>query len=230
VAWYRSRLKRGRIAVAPPGDARKEQGPGASQRDENSLGTRDNLTEVNTHSLVRMANDLSLKSSFYEQVVEHVFIAEVLQEALFGFGQTVEVLRSEVDSSGYDLVFECNGILRYVQLKTSKHDAKRQSVNVNIALAKKPGGCVVWLVRDHDPATRRIKLAYLFFGGGTDQMLPDLDGFRMGKHAKGDSTGKKNVRPSIRLVPKKRFTKLTTTQALVEKLFGLCEVGAALHR
>ncbi len=33
----------------------------------------------------------SLMSSFYEQLVEHVFISEVLQEAWYGFGLAVEV-------------------------------------------------------------------------------------------------------------------------------------------
>ena len=32
------------------------------------------------------------KSSFYEQLVEHVFISEVLQEVWYRFGLTVEVL------------------------------------------------------------------------------------------------------------------------------------------
>ena len=74
-----------------------------------------------------MADNTFLKSSFYEQLVEHVFLSEVLQEVWYSFGKTVEVLRSEVDASGYDLVFECNGILRHVQLKTSKSDAKTAS-------------------------------------------------------------------------------------------------------
>jgi hypothetical protein len=59
------------------------------------------------------------KSSFFEKVMEHVFISEVLQETWYGFGKVVEVLRSEVDASGFDVVFECNGVLRHVQLKTS---------------------------------------------------------------------------------------------------------------
>ena len=40
----------------------------------------------------------ALKSSFYEQLVEHVFISEVLQEAWYRYRQTVEVLRSEIDA------------------------------------------------------------------------------------------------------------------------------------
>jgi hypothetical protein len=36
-----------------------------------------------------------LKSNFYEQLVEHAFISELLQEAWFRYGKTVEVLRLE---------------------------------------------------------------------------------------------------------------------------------------
>lgn len=164
-----------------------------------------------------------LRSRYYEQLVEHVFISEVLQEAWFGFGETVEVLRSEVDSSGYDLVFECNGVLRHVQLKTSKSDAKTRTQKVNVALAQKPSGCVVWIVRNEDPTTGRVRLNYLFFGDDAGTPLPPIDRFRVGKHTKGDSTGVKKDRTAIRLVPRSRFERIDTTRELVERLFGLSE-------
>ena len=89
-----------------------------------------------------------LRSSFYERLVEHVFISELLQEAWFGYGAAMEVLHTEVDSSGYDVVLECNRILRHVQLKTSEAGSRTARQLVNVALAEKPSGCVVWLVRD----------------------------------------------------------------------------------
>ncbi len=88
-----------------------------------------------------------LRSSFYEQLVEHVFISELLQEAWFRFHRVVEVLRAEVDASGYDIVLECEGILRHVQLKTSRTAARAGSQKVALALGTKPGGCVVWILR-----------------------------------------------------------------------------------
>lgn len=171
-----------------------------------------------------MDADTSLKSGFYEQFVEHVFVSEVLQEVWFGFHKTVEVLRSEVDAFGYDLVLECNGVMRHIQMKTSRHDAKRQHQNVNVALEEKPCGCVVWLVREEVAESRRLKPSYLYFGGGPKEKLC-LDGFKVGKHSKGDSTGLKKERPSIRLVPKSRYEKIPTTQLLVAKLFGLKRVS-----
>lgn len=160
---------------------------------------------------------------FYEQLVEHVFVSEVLQEVWYYFGETVEVLRSEVDSSGYDVVFECNGILRHVQLKTSKADAKASSQKVNVALANKSGGCIIWLFRQEDRQTCRMRLSYLFFGGEPGQPLPSLDGFKVAKHSKGNSEGVKAERSAIRVVPKSRFVSITSTRELAERLFGLRE-------
>lgn len=168
--------------------------------------------------------DTYLKSTFYEQLVEHVFISEVLQEVWYSFGQTAEVLRSEVDASGYDVVFECNGILRHVQLKTSKADAKASGQKVNVALANnKWSGCIIWIFRQEDQATHRMTLSYRFFGDEAGKPLPSLEEFKRAKHTKGNSQGIKNERAAIRVVPKSRFVKITDTTDLVQRLFGLRE-------
>jgi len=167
------------------------------------------------------ANATYLRSTFYEQLVEHVFISEVLQEAWYGFGQTVEVLRSEIDASGYDVVFECNGIVRHVQLKTSAFNAKASRQKVNIALAVKPSGCVVWIVRHEDHKSARMTLSYRFFGGTPGSCLPDVERFPIAKHTKGDAAGTKKERPNIRVVPKRDFVPVATTKALIERLFGV---------
>jgi hypothetical protein len=163
----------------------------------------------------------ALKSSFYEQLVEHVFISEVLQEAWCRHRKTVEVLRSEVDASGYDVVLECNGILRHVQLKTSADGGRTASQKVNVALAEKPSGCVVWLLRAEDPEACRIRLGYRFFGGGPEEPLPPLDGFRVARHTKANSTGIKAERPAIRVVPKGKFDKMSDLGELLERLFRI---------
>jgi hypothetical protein len=166
------------------------------------------------------SDSVYMKSAFYEQLVEHVFVSEVLQETWYYFGETVEVLRSEVDASGYDLVFECNDVMRHVQLKTSKEDAKTSSQKVNVALATKPGGCVVWLVRHEDDVTCRMRLSYLVFAGEAGQPLPTLGDFKVARHSKANADGVKSQRPSIRVVPKSRFMHVATTRELVARLFG----------
>lgn len=165
--------------------------------------------------------DTSRKSAFYEQLVEHVFISEILQEAWYRFGQTVEVLRSEVDASGYDVVFECNGILRHVQLKTSKVGGKTARQKINLALTLKPSGCVVWIIREEDTTNHRMSLTYRFFGNEPGKPLPSLAHYPIAKHTKGNKHGLKAERPSIRDVPIRDFKKVATTNELVAHLFGL---------
>ncbi|WP_145349641.1 hypothetical protein [Roseimaritima multifibrata] len=162
-----------------------------------------------------------MKSSFFEQLVEHVFISELLQEVYYRFGMVVEVLRSEIDASGYDVVFECNNIVRHVQLKTSRVGGKTSRQKVNIALADKPSGCVVWIIRNEDSADCRMKLTYRFFGGPPGMPLPSLDGFSIAKHTKGNKDGLKTERPAIRVVNKGQFTPVETTTELVTRLFSI---------
>ena len=163
--------------------------------------------------------DTYRKSSFYEQLVEHVFISEVLQEVYFRYKKTVEVLRSEVDASGYDVVLECNGILRHVQLKTSGEKAKTASQKINVALATKPSGCVIWIQRQE--VNNRMQLKYLFFGADAGQPLLLHEKLKVGKHTKGNKDGVKAERQSIRVIPKARFDRIDTTTELVAKLFNL---------
>lgn len=162
-----------------------------------------------------------LNSSFYEQLVEHVFISEILQEAYYGHDHTIEVLRAEIDASGYDLVLECNGVMRHIQLKTSRESSRTASQKVHTALAEKPGGCVVWIVRHEDPETCRMRLSYRFFGGTPGKPLPSLGPFKVAKHTKGDASGKKKERPAIRVIPKGKFRAVETTTELITDLFGL---------
>jgi hypothetical protein len=171
--------------------------------------------------MTNTSEDTYLKSSFYEQLVEHVFISEVLQEVWYSFGKTAEVLRSEVDAFGYDLVFDCNGVVRHVQLKASKHDAKASGQKVNVALEKKPSGCVVWVFRRGNQDTHRMELTYRFFGSEAGQQLPSLDGFKVAKHSKGNAKGFKAERKAIRVVPKREFKEIMDIRAVVETLFGL---------
>jgi hypothetical protein len=169
---------------------------------------------------VNSGDDAYLLSSFFEQLVEHAFVSEVLQEVYYGRGQVVEVLRSEVDSYGYDLILECNGVMRHVQLKTSRPDGRASGQKVHTKLGEKPGGCVVWVIRHECPETRRVRLSYRFFGGVAGEPLPDLSGFKVAKHNKGNASGVKKERPAIRVIPKSRFRLIDTTAELVSVLFG----------
>lgn len=106
-------------------------------------------------------------SQFRENLLEHVFIAELLQECALVRRQKVAVLRAEVDEDGYDLVLELDGVLRHVQLKSRYGGTKpshKALDGLNPKLGGRIGGCVVlmyWRVKDG-----RIELTYRWWGNG----------------------------------------------------------------
>jgi len=160
------------------------------------------------------------ESSFREKMLEHVFISEVLQETWLRHGRTIEVLRSEVDSSGYDLVLEYNGIVRHVQLKGSRADSATALQKVNTNLAEKPSGCVVWLLYRQNTCLYRVELAYRFFGSGPGHPLPSLGKYKVARHTKANARGIKAERPAHRVIPKVDFSHEMDLTELMERLFG----------
>lgn len=164
------------------------------------------------------ASEQSLYSSYREMLFEHLFAGALMRHLwLQGFGR-LEMLKSQVDDSGYDLVLEANNVVRHIQLKSSHIGSATSRVNVNDALARKPSGCVVWM--QFDPLTLEFD-HFLWFGNEAGKMLPELWGFKVAKHAKGNAQGIKLERPGIRVVPKTRFEKLESIEDVVAKLFGI---------
>jgi hypothetical protein len=158
----------------------------------------------------------SSDSSLREQALGHVFLGQLLIFMWRNGARDIEVLRSEVDRGGYDVVLEANGVIRHVQLKSSFRGSKVREVDVSTKLLRKPGGCVLWL--EFDRENLAIERFY-WFGGKPRTALPDL-GMRISRHSKGDSEGQKNERPIHRVLTKGRFEALADIGAVVEKLFG----------
>src|SRR2546422_3216376 len=109
-----------------------------------------------------VAPALYLDSSLREKLIEHVFVGDLLRLLWRSGALDVEVLRAEVDRGGYDLVLESNNVLRQVQFKSSHRGAKTSEVAINLKLAGKPSGCVIWVLFDQDT----LQLGpFLWFGG-----------------------------------------------------------------
>lgn len=155
-------------------------------------------------------------SSGLEKVLEHRFIAELTAALWLEGCRDFEVLRSEVDASGYDLVVEAKGILRHIQLKSMVKGGKKQHVTVNTRLASKKAGCLVWF--DYDPKTLELG-PFRWFGTLPGLGLPD-PGDKIAKHSKADATGTKNPRTGHRLLRKSKLIELRTVADLVPLLFG----------
>lgn len=165
--------------------------------------------------------DKFLYSSYYEKLVEHLFIADILQTAWLNGQNQIEISRAEIDNSGYDLILECNQKIRHIQLKCSAKDSKTTSQKVNIKLADKPSGCVIWIKRGIEKKFQHFTLSYLFFGGKPGKQLPNLTGFKTAKHTKGNATGEKKLRPNIKTISKGAFYKVNDTKELLNLLFDL---------
>lgn len=165
-----------------------------------------------------MAESDSLHSSRREKLVEHVFVGDILRNLWRSGVHEVDVLRAETDASGYDIVVEVGSITRHIQLKSSALNSSTAVQKVNLALGNKPSGCVLWIL--FNPSTLELG-PFLWFGGLPGEPFPDIAGFRVAKHTKGDSHGVKAERANIRVVPKGKFTKIDSVSGVVEKLFGL---------
>lgn len=166
--------------------------------------------------ITELASSHYVHSTLRERIVEHVFVGEALR-VLWQRGVTdVEVLRSEFDAGGYDLVMSLRRIVRHIQFKTIMVGGKAASVNVSMKLMEKPSGCVIWIV-----ITQKLDLqSYLWFGGAPGELIPDIRDMKLAKHAKANVQGIKTERPNHRIVPRTRFKKLDTLDAVLVHLFG----------
>lgn len=102
------------------------------------------------------------ESRTMENLIEHVFLSDVLQECWFRERRPVEVLRAEVDAAGYDLILEVGGTIRHVQLKASRRGGATRKQTINRKLGDRLGGCIVWIEYAVDPTACRAELTYLW--------------------------------------------------------------------
>ncbi|MFY0618799.1 hypothetical protein [Shimia sp.] len=156
----------------------------------------------------------SLHSSVREEYLEYIFLAQLCSYA-WQTDQFVEVARSHTDAFGYDLVLNCNGVTRHTQLKASVAEGSRTDQSVNVALAGKESGCIVWMIVDPDTL---IPQFFLWFGGKAGTPLPDL-GDKLAKHTKGNAEGQKAERKNIRKLGKSKFEKLNSVGEVFSRLF-----------
>jgi hypothetical protein len=156
-------------------------------------------------------------SSLREKVLEHLFVGDLLR-CLWRLGRRdIEVLRAEVDYVGYDLVLECNGYVRHIQLKSSHRNSAAAAVNAHIALAQKPSACIIWI--RFDPSTMELG-PFLWFGADPGQPVSPL-GDRLARHTRADHTGMKGLRPNLRVIRRSSFRELSTIDEVAGALFGL---------
>jgi len=158
----------------------------------------------------------SYDSTLREQALGHIFLGQLLAFMWRHDRRDIEVLKSEVDRGGYDVVLESNRVVRHVQLKSSFSGSKVRDVDVSMKLPHKRSGCILWL--EFDRENLAIERFY-WYGDPPGMPLPDL-GTRISRHSKGNSQGEKNERPGHRVVAKRDFDTLVRISEVAEKLFG----------
>lgn len=195
-------------------DAANQSTDYESTGNEYSFGWTSPPTQANTDGMEPLP-PAHHASSVLEKVLEHRFVAE-LTTALWRSGiRDFDILRSEVDFRGHDLVIEARGIMRHIQLKTLAVSSTTRDVAIVTQLGERPSGCVVWMV--HDPESLTLG-PFLWFGGAAGQPLPDL-GDRTVRHSRGNALGEKAVRPGLRKLGIAKFEPVATMDDLVLRLF-----------
>jgi len=155
-------------------------------------------------------------SHIREQALLHLWLGELMSARWRQGRHDIEVLKSEVDRGGYDLVLEANGVIRHVQLKSTFTGSSVRHVTVSTRLLDKPSGCVVWLEVDQNTLALG---RYFWFGGDPGARLPDL-GSKVTRHTRGDSSGQKLERPMHRDLGKACFEQVDSAEDLLVRLFG----------
>lgn len=167
-------------------------------------------------------------SSYRALVLEQVFCSEVLQAAWKVGLPVLEIDRPFVDFKGYDLVMTSGKVTRHVQLKGVYPANKTGTVDVQLALADKPAGCVVLMFLDVDASGDRIILSYRLFGRKGPDPLVFAPGLKVTTRSRPNSDGVKLDRDALRQVPYRRnprepedgFGPLMNVDELVVHMFG----------
>jgi hypothetical protein len=155
-------------------------------------------------------------SALREIILEHGFVADVLRHLWRRGIFDVEVLRSEFDAGGYDLVLSRGEITRHVQLKATRRTGKTRHFPISERLAAREAGCVVVIVVEDDLAVAE----YRWFGGSPGQPLPDIARFPRARHTRGDASGSKGERQQHVRLPLAECARMPGIEEVIEALIG----------
>jgi hypothetical protein len=152
-----------------------------------------------------------------ERILEHWLIGEIMRRLWIAGRTDIEVLRSEFDRGGYDLLLDLGGIVRHVQLKASRRAGTTSEVTVSLELARRPSGCVIWVVVTDDLNLDHFR----WFGGAPGEPLPNVSELKLSKQTRANAQGMKADKPNFRRLPNSLFSRLNSVDDLLDKLFSV---------
>ena len=153
-------------------------------------------------------------SSRREKILENLFSGEVLRELWRRKIYDVDLLHSDIDASGYDVVLELPDGVRHIQLKAS---TRRKQIVANGKIVDRPSGCIIVMI------VSEVDLSFtefLWLGDQLGKSCLDIRSLPKAKHSKADSTGKKANRKDTYKVSIGNFERLDSFSALVDKLIA----------
>lgn len=88
-------------------------------------------------------------SRFFENLLEHRFIFDLMRHLVLNSEpQLVNVLKSEVDAFGFDLVLSVADRSTHVQMKTRSGLPPHNPYELSEALWSLPNACAIWMLYD----------------------------------------------------------------------------------
>jgi hypothetical protein len=114
-------------------------------------------------------------SRFFENLLEHRFLFDLARHfALRSPPRLLNVMRSEIDAFGVDLVLSMNGVTCQIQMKTRSGKPPPNPYDISESLWRTPNTFVLWML--YDPKALEPKSYYLL-----GAPFPPMEDFRPGK-------------------------------------------------
>lgn len=153
-------------------------------------------------------------------IVETQFLSSLLQYLWSTNSPPSEVLHSMRDNGGYDLVIECNSVVRFIQLKSM---LSTRQVRVNARLLDREGACVVGVLVA--PETLRIT-GYRWIGwdareAHASKIIGGGRSFQQALSLRRNADGERVVLPCTHIISPNDFSRVGSMDELAGRLFGL---------
>ncbi len=117
-------------------------------------------------------NFIYQNSRFFENLLEHRFLFDLRRQlVLDSTPRLVNVLKSEVDAYGFDLVLSLADRSLHVQMKTRSGSPPPNAYELSEALWALPNACAIWML--YDPSKLEPTSYYLL-----GLPMPPMGGFR----------------------------------------------------
>jgi hypothetical protein len=144
-------------------------------------------------------------STLRELLAENRFLSDLISAFWVNNLLDVEILRSDIDNSGYDIAVGYNEKVLYIQLKTKLVGGKTIEAPINIKLTNKENYAIVLMEIIEAPEHNSVNIKYYWWHNKNEKAIDVFSDDKISKHTKANASGQKKERPNIRKVKYKEF-------------------------